>query len=112
MKTISQNNQKCNQHIVEAYVHIHNKYKVSVTIYVDRRANQRKVPKLLPFKNYESESLSILCAYMGGHMSIGIPNMKFLCLTMWLGGLYTDNNSDSDSDTDSDNDNDGQSVIV
>ena len=30
LKTISQNNQKCNQHIVGANVHIHNKYKVSV----------------------------------------------------------------------------------
>ena len=37
------------------------------------------------------------------------PNMNFLCLTMWHGGLYTDNNSDSDSDTDSDTD--GQSMI-
>ena len=59
LKTISQNNQKCNQHIVGVYVRIHNKYKVSVTIYVDGRANQRKIPKLLPFENYKSESLNI-----------------------------------------------------
>ena len=55
LKTISQNNQKCNQFTVSAHVHIHNKYKVSVTIYVDRRANQRKIPKLLAFENYKSE---------------------------------------------------------
>ena len=59
LKTVSQNNQKSNQHIEGAYIHIHNKYKASVTIYVDRRANQRKVPKLLPFQNYKSESLNI-----------------------------------------------------
>ena len=59
LKTISRNNQKCNQHIVGAYVHIHNKYKVSVAIYVDRRVNQRKIPRLLSFKNYKLESLNI-----------------------------------------------------
>ena len=59
LKTLSQNNQKHNQHIVGAYVHNHNKYKVSVTIYVDRRANQRKLPKWLPLKNYKSDSLNI-----------------------------------------------------
>ena len=35
--------------------------------------------------------------------------MKILCLTMWLGRLYTD---DSNADTDSDSDNDRQSMIV
>ena len=47
-------------------------------------------------------------------MYIFTPNMKFLCLTMWLGGLYTDNDTDADADTDSDTDpnNDGQSMIV
>ena len=28
---------------------------------MDRIANQRKVPKWLPFKNYKSKSLNILC---------------------------------------------------
>ena len=55
LKTTRQNNQKCNQHIVGEYVHIHNKYKVSVIIYVDRRANQRKISKLLPFENDKLE---------------------------------------------------------
>ena len=35
-------------------------------------------------------------------MYIFTPNMKFLCLTMWLGGLYTDN--DDDANTDANND--------
>ena len=55
LKTISQNNQKSNQHIVGINVSICTKYEVSMTIYVGRRANQRKVPKNLPFKNYKSE---------------------------------------------------------
>ena len=55
LKTIGQNNQKSNQHIVGISMNIHTKYEVSITIYVDRRANQRKVPKNLPFKNYKSE---------------------------------------------------------
>ena len=55
LKTSSQNNQKCNQHIVYAFIHIHNKYKASVTMHVDSRAKKRKIPKLLPFENYMSE---------------------------------------------------------
>ena len=49
-------------------MHIHVKDKVSMTTYVDRRANKRKLPKCLPFKNYKSESLIILCAYMGAYV--------------------------------------------
>ena len=39
-----------------------------------------------------------------------VPNMKFLCLTMCLGGLYTD--KDSNGDTDTDTNTDGKSMIV
>ena len=42
LKTISQNNQKSNQDILGINMNIHTKYEVSVTIYVGRRANQRK----------------------------------------------------------------------
>ena len=49
-----------------------------------------------------------MCIYLQ-HAYIFTPNMKFLCPTMWLGGLYT---HDSNADTESDNDNDGQSMIV
>ena len=47
-------------------------------------------------------------------MYIFTPNMKFLCLTMWLGGLYTDNDIDADANTNanSDTNNDGKSMIV
>ena len=48
--------------MLEAYVHIHVKDEVSMTTYMDRRAYKRKLPKCLPFKNYKSESLNILCA--------------------------------------------------
>ena len=44
LKTIRQNNQKRNQHILGINMNIHTKYEVSMTIYVGRRANQRKVP--------------------------------------------------------------------
>ena len=30
-----------------------------------------------------------MCINMG-HVGIFVPNMKFLCLTLWLGGVYTD----------------------
>ena len=44
LKTVHQNTQKCNQHILLINMNIHTKYEVSITIYVGRRANQRKVP--------------------------------------------------------------------
>ena len=37
-------------------------------------------------------------------MYIFTSKMKLLCLTMWLGGLYTDDDADTDID--------GQSMIV
>ena len=36
-------------------------------------------------------------------MAIFIPFFKFLCLTMWLGGLCT-GNANTDDDADADND--------
>ena len=59
LKTISQNNQKSNQHIVGININVHTKYEDSMTIYVGRRADQREIPKWLPFKKYKSESLNI-----------------------------------------------------
>ena len=44
LKTMTQNNQKRNQYIPEININIHTKYEISITIYVGRRANQRKVP--------------------------------------------------------------------
>ena len=32
------------------------------------------------------------------------PNMKFLCLTCWLGGVHTDNTSDNDANDANDDD--------
>ena len=43
LKTISQNNQKSNQHILGINMNIHAKYEVSMTIYVGRRANQSTI---------------------------------------------------------------------
>ena len=44
LKIISQNNQKSNQHILGINMNIQTKYEVSITIYVGKRANQRKIP--------------------------------------------------------------------
>ena len=41
-------------------------YEVSISIYLARVANRRKVPKWLPFKIHNSESLNISCAYIRG----------------------------------------------
>ena len=52
------NNKKSNDHILDAYMHIHVKDVVSMTTYVDRRAYKRKVPKWLPFENWKSDWLN------------------------------------------------------
>ena len=44
LKTVSQKNQISNQHVLGINMNIHTKYEVSITTFVGRRANQRKVP--------------------------------------------------------------------
>ena len=44
LKTVRQNNQKSNHHILGINMNIHTKYDISITIYVGKRANQIKVP--------------------------------------------------------------------
>ena len=43
LKTISQNSQKSNQHILGIKINIHSKYEVSIAIFVGRRANQSTI---------------------------------------------------------------------
>ena len=47
-------------------IHKYMQYEVFMTVYMGWVANQRKVPKWLPFINYKSESLNISCAYIPG----------------------------------------------
>ena len=46
-----------------------------------------------------------MCIY-GGHMCICIPNMKFLCLTMYQGEVCTDDTSNDTNDNTNDDAND------
>ena len=48
-----------------------------------------------------------MCIYQG-YMGIFLPNMKVLCVTLWLRGVCTDN-ADANDDT---NDDDAQSMTV
>ena len=40
-------------------IHKYAQYEVSMLVYMGRIANQRRIPKWLPFKNLTSESLNI-----------------------------------------------------
>ena len=55
-------------------IHKYMQYEVSITVCMGRIANQRKIPKWLPFKNYMSESLNISCAYMGDICTISVTS--------------------------------------
>ena len=79
-----------------------------MTLHVGSKANQRKVPKWLPFKNYIRITKYLMCMYEG-HMCIYLPNMKFLCLTLWQGEGCTDTIGNTN---DTNDDDDGQSMIV
>ena len=46
-------------HIGKKEMHKYVQFEVSITVYVGRIANQTKVPKWLPLKNFTSESLII-----------------------------------------------------
>ena len=43
-------------HVGKEVIHKYVRYEVFLTVYVGMIANQREVPKSLPFKNYQSES--------------------------------------------------------
>ena len=44
-------------------IHKYMQYEDSMSVYMGRIANQRKVSKWLPFENCTLQSLNILCAY-------------------------------------------------
>ena len=69
-------------------IHKYMQYEVSMTVCTGRIANQRKVPKWLPFKQYKSESLN-MCKNEK-QRCIVVPKMKLLCLILWLGEVCTD----------------------
>ena len=69
-------------------------YEVSLSVWA--------VPKWLSFKNYRSESQKNLMCIYEGHRCICVPNMKFVCLTLLLGEVCTDN-ANADANTDDDN---------
>ena len=52
--------------------------------YMGRTANQRKIPNWLPFKGYESESLTNWCVYTRG-------------IGAYVYVLYTDDNNHNDN---------------
>ena len=66
----------------------------SLSLCMARIAFQRKVPKWLPFKNFQVRITKYLRCIYGGRMCISIPNMKFLCLTLWQEEMCTDVNND------------------
>ena len=47
-------------------IHKYMQYEVSMPVYMGRIANQRKVPKWVPFKNYKSESLYMSRSHESG----------------------------------------------
>ena len=57
-----------------------------MAIYVGRRANQRKIPKWLPFKKLQVRITKYLMCMYGGHLCICVP------LTQCQGEVCTDNN--------------------
>ena len=70
-------------------IHKYMQYEVSMTVCMGETTNQRKVPKRLPFKNYKVKITKYLICICGEHMCICVPNMKFLCLTLWQGEVCT-----------------------
>ena len=73
-------------------------YEIYMTVYMGRLANQRKVPKWLPFENNMSESQNIDVHIPGTYRRIHIKHEVFI----WL---CTDNANDDTNDDDNDDDN-------
>ena len=84
-----------------------------MTAYMGRIANQRKILKWLPFKNYRNFRITkyLMCIYWG-YMCICIPNMKFLCLTLCQGEVCTDDDNNANVDNDANANDDRQSMMA
>ena len=78
----------------------------SMTVCMGRTTNQEKYQNGC---HLETTSLHRLMCIYGGHRCICVPNMKFLCLTLWQGEVCTD---DDDANDDANANNDGKSMIV
>ena len=68
---------------------------VTVVLFFMCKECKEEIPK---YVRYEV-SMTVICIYWG-QMGIFIPNMNFLCLTLWLGGVCTDNNANDDANDD------------
>ena len=64
-------------------------YEVSLTVCMGRIAIQRKVSNCCHLKLQVRITKYLMCTYEG-HRCTCVPNMKFVCLTLWLGEVCTD----------------------
>ena len=76
-----------------------------MTVYIGSIANQKNYQNGCHFKNTIRITKYLMCIYRG-HMRICIPRIKFLCLTLCQGEVYTDDDNDDDANDD------GQFTIV
>ena len=67
-------------------MHIQVKDEVSMTIYMDRRAYKRKLPKCLQFKNLQFRITKYLMCIYGGHVCICISNKVSFVMALLLVG--------------------------
>ena len=71
---------------------------VSMTVYMDRIANQRKIPNGCYLKT-TSQNHQIFDAHVWGTcLCICVPNMKMLCLTLCQGDVWSDDDADPNDD--------------
>ena len=77
-------------------IHKYIQYEVSITVCVGRIANQRKIPKWLPFKQLQVRITKYLMCIYEGHRCTCVPKKKSVCLTLWLGEVCTDANTNND----------------
>ena len=81
-------------------IHKYVQYEVSLTVCMGRIANQRKVPKWLQYLKLQVRITKYLMCIDEGHGCICVPNMKLLCLILWLGEVCTDDDASADANDD------------
>ena len=67
-----------------------------MTVCMGKIANERKALKWLPFKT-PSQSHKIFDVHNEAHSCMNFPNVKFVCLNLWLGEVCTHDANDNDA---------------
>ena len=87
-------------------IHKYMQYEVSDCLYGQDSKSKKSTKMTAIYKLHVRITKYLMCMY-GGYRYICVPNMKFVCLTLWLGEVCTEATTE-DANADNTNTDDAQ----